>query len=360
MSLSKKNLIKPLQTLRLIFMLGIIFSHLGMNFSFAYFSVSGFFVISGFLLTLKYYETDADNFTNPFRFAIGRIKSIYPVYILTILMLLPISIYRIVHHSLALKDYLSTLFVDVFLLQSWFPHIKLAGSINDVSWFLSTIFFLYLLFPFVLRLIKKINKDLVLIGFFVLSAAISIVLLLFIRKMFILPDNLFYFWLIYRFPVFRINDFLAGCVAAVFYEKYLKTAKLNVYVGSLLEVLALAVIPLATYIGRLCGQDQRTVFLSNPVTIFILPATFTVIIFTLEKGILSRIMSLDFLVKCGGLSSDVFLIHYVFIYYIYFLRFDFFFGAFGKPNLLTRVAIIIGSYLTAAIIRAILSVLHKK
>ena len=55
----------------------------------------------------------------------------------------------------ALSDMFIRLALNTVLLQSLYPSAEVAASMNGVSWFLSTIMILYILYPFFFRLKQR-------------------------------------------------------------------------------------------------------------------------------------------------------------------------------------------------------------
>lgn len=104
--------------------------------------VTFFFVLSGFVMGIAYLDKEISNKS----YWWARIARIMPVYVLAIILMLLSSYLQgkeINYLSLAL---------NLSFLQSWFPPHPL--SINTPGWSLSVEAFFYLIFPFVLYIIK--------------------------------------------------------------------------------------------------------------------------------------------------------------------------------------------------------------
>ena len=115
-------------------------------FSSSAFALDYFFILSGFGMMLSYEKYTSKN---GLIFAWEHIKKIYPTYIFSMLLILPLSLKHI-------KQYLLWLAVDSSLLQSVSCNVEISHSINGVNWFLSTLFVIYLFSPFLLRVVYKI------------------------------------------------------------------------------------------------------------------------------------------------------------------------------------------------------------
>jgi len=133
-------------------------------------AASFFFVLSGFTLALAHYNDD--------KFSVGkyyqkRMARILPVY------LIALSLWVILDVAKGQLDPIA-LVLNIFLLQSWFPSYPL--SINAPAWFLSDLAFFYIVFPFLLALLKKYStgpKGVLLTGvvFWIMTQAVLTVLL---------------------------------------------------------------------------------------------------------------------------------------------------------------------------------------
>jgi peptidoglycan/LPS O-acetylase OafA/YrhL len=112
--------------------------------------VSFFFVLSGFILSHAYSELDVKHGLRSF-FA-ARFSRLYPAHLFTALVAMflfsPIgSAYDLIRSA-----------VNLSMLQSMIPLLPWHYSLNAVSWSISTEFFFYALFPFILPIAKRRPK----------------------------------------------------------------------------------------------------------------------------------------------------------------------------------------------------------
>lgn len=152
---SKKEKIESVSVLRLFFISLILLTHfreyLGYDFFaglffkngltplFAMVGVSGFFVISGFVLTYSYLPRKDLNLS---QFYFKRFVRFIPLYYIVVLLHIVPIMYISIGNALS----------HVFLVNVFFPSFsRNPGSI----WFVSTIFQFYLIFPFFLKLLKN-------------------------------------------------------------------------------------------------------------------------------------------------------------------------------------------------------------
>ncbi len=169
--------------------------------------VSLFYILSGFFLTISYFNKI--NFTLK-NFYKKRFFKIYPSYFLS----LTICLFFIIKNN-ELK-FIPTL-TNFLCLQSLYPNT--AYYLNPPGWFISTLFILYLLFPLILLLLKKIkpNKK----KFIFLCITIWIIILTIATNL--LNNSSFYkagetisHHLIYYFPLIHISSFLLGISGGYF------------------------------------------------------------------------------------------------------------------------------------------------
>ncbi|QMV18413.1 acyltransferase family protein [Granulicella sp. 5B5] len=111
-----------------------------------YVFVSFFFLISGFILSYNY--ADRPGGVNVADFWVARLSRLYPVYLLTMLISIPMLVVE--WHARSHTEFWMGAIATPLLIQGFFPH--LATFWNTVSWTLSCEIALYLMFPYLLRL----------------------------------------------------------------------------------------------------------------------------------------------------------------------------------------------------------------
>lgn len=121
-------------------------------FSNGYLAVDLFFILSGFVLFLTYYEQiihlNKSNFIEfYFRFLIKRISRIYPLHILILFLYLsiPVSFFLTDRTYHGLKYSPESFLYNILLIQNWLLIDNLTWNIP--SWSISAEWFSYLLFP---------------------------------------------------------------------------------------------------------------------------------------------------------------------------------------------------------------------
>ena len=118
-----------------------------------------FFMLSGYSLSVTY--GTKDNF-GAMPFYRNRIAKIYPIYILTLLITLPLqftdfaifpSFGDYTTMQFAIKVILNFLFMNI-----WVYPLPVSSSINLPSWFISVLWFQYMIFPITMRYYKRIKR----------------------------------------------------------------------------------------------------------------------------------------------------------------------------------------------------------
>lgn len=111
-----------------------------------------FFMLSGFLLQILHRFDKIDSIESIKKFIIRRWMRIYPAYLVFFLILFCLFHYK--------KDVYWIMYIIQFIpLQAFFPQTFNVLS-NGGLWFISTILFLYILFPFISFVVSnlKVNK----------------------------------------------------------------------------------------------------------------------------------------------------------------------------------------------------------
>jgi peptidoglycan/LPS O-acetylase OafA/YrhL len=160
--------------------------------------VNIFFILSGFILYYNYVNRKMDYKD----FLYKRLAKIYPVYLFGFLLCWGVYQYL----NIPLEHYGFIKILNLFLLQSYLPNYAMSWY-GAGSWSISTEFFFYLLFPFLLIIVNKLNKQKIVIVIaitYVASFALGIL------------HNLHWVELkwIYAFPPARISEFFIGMMVA--------------------------------------------------------------------------------------------------------------------------------------------------
>ena len=205
----------------------------------------------------------------------------------------------------------SRLIINIGMIQSAIPFEKYTYSINHVSWFVSTIFIIYLLTPGILRLNNKAAKQysLLKLGFLIFAV------LFFYCCVYMAIRWIEYIRfadrglsIIYRSPLVRLFPFLIGIVT---YNIYCLPGDFRIRHNSFVEVFGITVFFLWWIMA-----DQA--WLPTVVTecTDMLVSMLVVLIFAFSRtGIVSRLQSKKKILDLGTISLEFYLVHYLVINY---------------------------------------------
>ncbi len=179
----------------------------------ANFGVSYFFILSGFVMIIAYYNKKSVGF---FQFIKNRLARIYPLYLLAIIMVLVINRFRI-------EDY-QELLLNITMLQTWMP-LK-ALTVNPPGWSLSVELIFYIMFPFLFnKIYKSIETKKLAISLIAFWLVSQVIFYLIISEIVMVP-NLTVKTALYH-PLLHLNEFLIGNLAGLWFMKNYKTYKGN-------------------------------------------------------------------------------------------------------------------------------------
>lgn len=311
--------IKSLQSLRLIAFLYIFSFHAGNLFPQslkeffnvgigAEWAVSLFIVLSGFLLG---YRIDDLNYTFSFKsifeYMKRKIKKIYPLFFITTCLAIP----RIPLTTLNLRIHYSKLFLTtILLLQSWTDNYL---CFNGVTWFLSTIIFLYLLSIPIICLLKKQNKKhgIILLTVEIISFLILAILwdkIIFIKKLDLCRYS-------YVFPISRISEYIIGILSGVIFVKYLNKFNQN---KTIKEYIIFTILELLSFFIVWLLIKNRISYWKGLGWAWIIPNALLITITALNNGFFSKILSIKPFTILGNITFEAFLIHQLAIDYLKF------------------------------------------
>lgn len=308
--------------------------------------VSVFFVLSGFILTYVYPTLAKKDVA---RFVQARFARIWPAHVAGI-GLLCLMQPQYVH----LKENFLYLVVSLSLIGSWIPIEKFYSVFNIPSWSISTEFFFYLCFPF---LIYRFSKTWHLKLALTLLIALIIVMLCTTIPLPIQSNSVDTISLVYSHPLCRIFEFTLGmCTALLFNKLYLwinpAFTWVSFVVASVVEVLSFSLLyfslknPMYWYYPIFGGPadppspGEKWASWSSSSSVVI--ALF-ILCLAFQKGIISRFLSLSVMILLGEISYSLYLIHYTFLStYVIHVKW------FNELNTLTKISLFAVSVLVSA------------
>jgi len=264
--------------------------------SLGYIAMTFFFTLSGFVLTYAYSDDFANSQITKLKFYVGRFARIWPLHILCLVIALPFVLTAFEENFRQTFFYL---IVNMLLLQDIIPHS--ASIFNEPSWSISAEMFFYLCFPFLITLaVKKKNIfNFFLFGYLLVLLGIA---LFFSHKqtglehnISILNIHLSLAGLFYVSPPIRLLDFMMG-IFLFFIYKRLIGVNLSVKNCSYIEIFLLISLGAAYCLHPFVPQLIQLDLLYLPSVSMLL------IIFSLQKGVISKLLSNQKLIFLGEAS----------------------------------------------------------
>lgn len=315
----KNSKIKSIQALRACAFLGIFASHLEI-FSLGAWGVSIFLVLSGFIMYYAYSNRDLETgFEKNITFAVKKIKKLYPLHIITMILALAIEVYMYFEYIAPnnVRDFYERVVLNVFLVQSWIPEEYTYFSLNGVSWYLSTCLFLYFMFPYIMKRVKKYDS----IFYAVIKVAAVMclqILASIILQSFNATDEVVK-WGTYIAPVYRLGDFYIGMVLGYIFFNRKKAFSTS---GSLYFAFLITIIEAITIGLNIITQwiFNESIGLFGSVyfkfTLLYMPLSMIIVyLFALNEGFISKFLTNRFMIYIGEISGYGFIVHVVIIRY---------------------------------------------
>lgn len=308
--------IESLQVLRVFAFMGIFLSHAGAPFSWSNLSVSTFFVLSGFLLAYRHCDwSEKYTILQKVCFTFQKIRKLYGLHIVTmVLTLIPLAFGGIEGTASLLAKTL----LNVFLVQTWVPIITINVSLNGVAWFLSVMAFQYFCFPSIAYWLKgncNVKKA-------ALLSVIIWILMLFLSLCFIdfygIDGNFFKYFTKFC-PLFRLGDFSIGCIwgrIIKLSETKISRFDLSKRKASIGECTIFIVAAGIIVLSKQPHTSMIAKWIWNPTSVWLMCSVLLVIMFFLKKGMITEwLTNRKTLVWLGNISGEMFLIHYVVLFY---------------------------------------------
>ncbi|KML64654.1 acyltransferase family protein [Pectobacterium peruviense] len=229
-------------------------------------SVSFFFILSGFVMNWS-----SPSVSSPIQFYKKRFAKIYPVSIFIIILLISLGIISIGRIDVWLPNLL--------LIQTWIPQGDIYIGGNVPSWFLSVIFFLYITYPFLLNIVKKIPTESlwisIMLCYVALIAANGAIYTLLPTAPLVegwpFEVGEIQWWFSYTFPPTRIFEFTIGILLSRIIQegRWIRvsvttsmilttlTYCIDLFIPFLLSFNLVTLIPLTLLIGSLTVSDLQ-------------------------------------------------------------------------------------------------------
>lgn len=311
---------KSLQALRICCFFSIFLNHFYGDTFYTSLSLSIFFVLSGFLLSIKYSNNSEDvTFKKSVIFAIKRVKKIYFLHIITMVadIFLYIGMYK--YNGISSKDlikFVFNIFANILLIQSWIPDVDINVSLNGVAWFLSVLFYIYLLFPYLNSKLKNRNN---------VFYYHMLVLMVMIKSLTVYVASSFFgdatyvcSWISSLNVFGRLPDFLMGYFLGQIYLNK-KEFKISFLYASVIEILLtiFSFYSIKHYFPFMSSKYELSGWCD--ISLQLLVSFLWVLMFFINNGIITKLLSNNLFAKMGDYSGYAYLIHYPIIQWFYYL-----------------------------------------
>lgn len=251
--------------------------------------VSFFFVLSGFIIAYNYQHKLQRHEIDWRTFWVARVARVYPLHWLTLLVAALLGNYVTASGG---WDWLKHFLASLTLTNAYVPQVDYFFSFNSPSWSLCCEQLFYFCFPFLVLPASRAKR--LLYVFACMAVLVTI-------GMYFTPEEAIKgYW--YVNPVTRFPDFVVGMLLFRLYERW-KAKPVTLWQGSLMEVVSVLVF-LAFYFY---AAEVPKVYRYS--CYYWLPVAVVLFSFSLQKGILSLILSNRFLIIGGEISYSFYLIH---------------------------------------------------
>ncbi len=275
--------------------------------------VSFFFVLSGFILAHVYPRLpDAAAIA---RFFCARVARIWPAHVFTFLLVAFLPLPRLAEDAGSAGPAVIAL-ANVAMLHAWVPLTAWFFSFNSVSWSISTEFFFYLAFPFLIASFHrtwwwKAALGVLLVILLMLACTVLAIPTFAAASPFAVNRA----GLIYIHPLSRLAEFILGMLTAQvwnrdgFWRKGSSTSATSVEAACLLlcagaVVLFSAKKVLAQTVGEVPASYLQHAGAAPAFALLIL-------VFASQRGWLSRLFGSPLFVLLGEASFSVYLLHQI-------------------------------------------------
>ena len=287
------------------------FQTLGVNF---FFFLSGFGMMLGNLRRTAIDEIKFPTLKDGLNFGIKHVKKIYPVYLATMAVGLVASIMLAIYHEKTLFEIVwrnaAKLLLSIPLLQTATGTMVFGWAYNGVCWFLSCLFCIYLISPWLIYFLRKCSKSYTSDIIFIIVDLVFIVGLAYLfgkietysAQSGMKPK---FDVLVYGSPYRRVFYVLIGMSLAMIYNR-LKNAnfELSAKTANILEV----VVSVVAFVYYLFRKSIPSGLYQYAIDVIICAAV--IIVFSFDKGKMSAFFSKPSMQKLGNMAMYIYLIHY--------------------------------------------------
>ena len=246
-------------------------------------------MLSGFIIAYTYQENLLNRKLDKRTFWVARMARVYPLHWLTLFIAIVVGDGIVTSGAL---DWCQHFFASFILVNAYVPRVDYFFSFNSPSWSLGCEQLFYFCFPLIIPFLNSKRN---------LCITLFICLLVMLTGMHLTAEEqIKAYW--YVNPITRLPDFFVGVLLYQFYRSIFNK-KTSYSTGTLLEIGVVILF----FVFYFCAADIPKVYRYS--CYYWLPVSLVILIFALQRGYISRLLSNRVLVIGGEISYSFYLIH---------------------------------------------------
>lgn len=265
-----------------------------------YSGVTVFFVLSGFVLAINYFEgMRRPRPRSVYNFFVARFARVYPLYVAVLFFLV------VRQHALGVS--IDGWWRNTLAIQAWDPNVFHAYAFDGPAWSIGVEFFLYACFPLLVPLLGRLRAPRAIL----LTAAGVAVAMVALAAAFVIGGNgslpitdadSAHRWL-YRMPLTRLGDFALGILAAMLFVAIRNRGSLERLGRPLASGAAVAIVALMAWPALFYTAWSWDVAYAIPAAVLIFGLAIA------PWGLLARGLSVGPMILLGEASYAFYLVH---------------------------------------------------
>ena len=260
-----------------------------------YIGVTFFFLLSGFILAYSYRDRLVSGAVSWRFFYQARVARIYPLHLLTLLAAVPVHREDLTDGGVLYAGF--KMLSQLTLTQSYWGIQDIYNAFNSPAWSISTEMFFYLMFPLLIAGMaygfRRYGERVLLAGLALLLVPLAVPFV---------PEA-WHHAVFYIHPVTRLADFTLGILLWRFFTSRSAPQELSRRSYDLLEVGALLLLAAFIWFRQSVPEVDRY------AAYYWLPMGLTVLVFAWQRGWVSRLLSVRWLVYLGEISFALYMVH---------------------------------------------------